>query len=601
MKKLGALLLAVLVMSCAPAPQPTPTPFLTYTPYPTYTPFPTPASMPASRSAPASLGTTVIKPVEAKPSDRWASYLEGKVIQAIAVGRDCLWLGTEEGLIRFSKEGDRIIYTYYNQDDGLLGSDVRAVKVYDGEVWIGTADGGLSKFDGKKFTTYGEEEGLFDPRVMALDVNEDCVWLGLTQGLSRFDKRTETFQNWELPGGFGPEVGSGSGEGAKGGRHIYADSILIDGEYIWHAAYNLYRSDRDLTDSVRIGCEVLPDSRVTSICKDNDYMYIGTIKGLARLVLSSVDERPFRSRRYATREGLPSESVSALAMDGEYLWIGTDKGISRFNLRSEEIGCFEDYKGSPILSLAADRKHVWIGSLNGLYQLSRSAEPMVTGSAEPAAPPEKRPLVKGPGPLLANFEVGGPLWGQLEDLGVNWQILEHNKMKVKRYIDSTTGANGTNRSLCMEYELPPKLPDIEHICHCPLEFFIEKDLTPYEGITFFIREKPLFVERWSLFLEENGPHYRPEGRAVEVFEASFPSSIEWRRVVIPFEAFKLHEIEGVVNRIFDLPEVNLFHSVCSFRDWQAGQRGKIWIDEIRFYKKGEFEPTVPGRGTPVFR
>ena len=68
----------------------------------------------------------------------------------------------------------------------MSGIDIQALKFYEGELWIGTRGGGLSRFDGKQFTNYGEEQGLFDSRVMALDVDESSVWLGLCSGLSRY-------------------------------------------------------------------------------------------------------------------------------------------------------------------------------------------------------------------------------------------------------------------------------------------------------------------------------------------------------------------------------------------------------------------------------
>ncbi|GAI16873.1 unnamed protein product [marine sediment metagenome] len=74
-------------------------------------------------------------------------------------------------------------------------------------------------------------------------------------------------------------------------------------------------------------------------------------------------------------------------------------------------------------------------------------------------------------------------------------------------------------------------------------------------------------------------------------------------MVAPFTAFELHAggIEGVVNRIFDLPELDYFLPFICVRDWQDGDKVKIWLDEIRFYKKGELEPTVLDRGTAVNR
>lgn len=177
----------------------------------------------------------------------WTEFMSGYCIQDIELEGDYLWLGTDEGLVKFSKSGKQppIIFT---KEDGLIGNDVQVVKIYNNEMWIGTADGGLSKFDGINFTNYGSKEGLFDCRVMALDVNEDYVWLGLTTGLSKFSKKAEKFKNFELPGGYTPEAGLGSSDSVakEGMRRIFADSILMDREYIWYGAYNLFRSNQNI-------------------------------------------------------------------------------------------------------------------------------------------------------------------------------------------------------------------------------------------------------------------------------------------------------------------------------------------------------------------
>ena len=577
------VILGLLMASCAPTPKPaptsvpTPTPPPTYTPYPTYTlvlmPTPTLTSKPTP--APEKVGRTMTEQEKAEDTDIWASYLEGETIQAIAIDKGCLWLGTDEGLVRFSKEGDQIFITHYTEADGLPCEDIQALKVYEGELWIGTNGGGLSKFDGEKFTNYGKDEGLFDPRVMALDVNEDYVWLGLTKGLSRFHKRTETFQNWELPGGFGPEVGSGSSEGAGDDpRRIYADSILIDGKHVWHAAFNVIRSNWNLTESKEFTCSFgLPHSRVTSIYKIGDYVYVGTIKGLARLR----EEMVYGEHA----EVLSARPVSAMAFDGRYLWVGTNTGIGRLDTKSLLFSYFNLPQGQEtnlIISLDVDEDYVWIGTLNGLLRLSKRAEP-----------PED--------PFLENFE-GGKVINQ------NLIFEKVSKgIKSKGYIDPTTGANGTKSSLCVEIEvLENRKPDVFWANVPDLWFQIaEKDLTRYEGITFFVKVESSWKEKFkadglALAFREREPieFYQLDGGRWK-----FPDSTEWTRVVIPFSACQFRPEHGTDNGVLDLPKVKEFGMWIPLHEWHAGDSNKIWIDEIRFYKKGEFTPTVPGGKTQV--
>jgi len=307
----------------------------------------------------------------ASDNAEWAEFMLGYCIQDIELDGDYLWLGTDEGLIKFSKSGNQPPITF-TKEDGLIGNDVQAVKIYNNEMWIGTADGGLSKFDGVNFTNYGSDKGLFDCRVMALDVNEDYVWLGLTTGLSRFTKKTKKFKNFELPGGYTPEAGMGSSDSVakEGMRRIFADSILIDEKYIWYGSYNLFRSTQNISNSKKYYCGGgLPASRVTSLDKDEDYIFVSTIHGI-----SIIDKKNTKYSIYTERNGLVCRFVYDLKVDNNYLWIALEKGINKLDLRTFNFQHHYypyGFKGDCILSLAVDQKYLWVGTVLGLYRLKK--------------------------------------------------------------------------------------------------------------------------------------------------------------------------------------------------------------------------------------
>lgn len=241
----------------------------------------------------------------------------------------------------------------------------------------------------------------------------------------------------------------------------------------------------------------------------------------------------------------------------------------------------------------------------GLLRLNKTAQPQIAElQTEPEKPGAHRGnVIAGHDLLLANFENDCPLRGKWHLSGESWHVDNNWGVRTRRTLES--GANGTSSSYCIEYELPPKPAGKPHICVDGFPSFIDKDLTACEGITLFVRADPPLTEfskvGWCLLLTENGPHFPPEGRAVESWQAILPTTAEWTRVAIPFTAFKLNEEVGIVNRIFDLPEVDDFYHFVHFGEWQGGEKGKIWIDEIRFYSKGEFAPTEADRGTAVSR
>jgi len=516
---------------------------------------------------------------KSKETDIWARYLKGKSIQAIAVGKDCLWLGTDTGLILFSKK-KRISVTRYSKADGLPGSDVQAVKVHKGEVWIGTRDGGLSRFDGTKFTNYGKDEGLFDTRVMALDVDEENVWLGLCFGVSRFEKKTETFRNHESPEGFVPQAGLGSAEDVAVGdpRRICADSILADGQNVWHGAWNTHMSNHSFTKLRHFRCGPLPASRVTSLCKVGKHIYIGIMEGLSR-----VDTATFKVKNFYQKNGLLSDSILALAADGKFLWIGSDLGITRFDVRTDKCTNFgprHGYKWGHIFCMAVDKNYVWIGTMEGLVRLDKRATPRV-------------------GAVLDDFE--GP---KRTCHGVPSQHVSPSGLKQIFFLDSTTGANGSKSSVCITYKLPPEPAEVRRNYHC-FDFWcpVERNLAPYEGFTFFVKaEGPFLLDKnpnlVAVLIENRRPG--PELRVKvpkEEFHIDFtPVLGKWVRVVIPFTAFPMPgsgSSGAIVNGILELRKVGYIYFEWAFDAWHPGEEMKFWIDEISLYKKGEFVPTVP--------
>ncbi len=65
----------------------------------------------------------------------------------------------------------------------------------EGVVWCGTWGGGLARFDGKTWKNYTTHDGLPGNHIFMLYENEAGeLWIGTSKGLSRFDRKTETFQ-----------------------------------------------------------------------------------------------------------------------------------------------------------------------------------------------------------------------------------------------------------------------------------------------------------------------------------------------------------------------------------------------------------------------
>jgi ligand-binding sensor domain-containing protein len=93
------------------------------------------------------------------------------------------WIGARDGLFRY-KEGR---FTHYTTQDGLSFNDVRALlEDRNGNLWIGTAGGGLNRMSGGSFSHLMRTDGLGDDHALALlEDDEGGVWVGTRAGVVR--------------------------------------------------------------------------------------------------------------------------------------------------------------------------------------------------------------------------------------------------------------------------------------------------------------------------------------------------------------------------------------------------------------------------------
>ncbi len=104
-----------------------------------------------------------------------------------------LWFGTlEKGVAKF--DGDRL--QYFTTKDGLPSNRITSI-VEDqlGNLWLGTG-AGVSKYDHSRFTNYSEEDGLCNNMVSQLFIDSNAtLWIGTWGGLCTFDtKRFEAIK-----------------------------------------------------------------------------------------------------------------------------------------------------------------------------------------------------------------------------------------------------------------------------------------------------------------------------------------------------------------------------------------------------------------------
>lgn len=123
------------------------------------------------------------KPLHQFIHETWttAQGLPQNSVLAIAQTADgYLWLGNEEGLVRF----DGVSFKTFDKHSGLNSSVVEALLVdHKQNLWIGTNSKGLFCFKDGKFSAYDLKNGLSNNTVQALYEDENGVlWIGTEGG-----------------------------------------------------------------------------------------------------------------------------------------------------------------------------------------------------------------------------------------------------------------------------------------------------------------------------------------------------------------------------------------------------------------------------------
>lgn len=116
--------------------------------------------------------------------------------------KERIWGGTSDGLVRFNP-GELIrnpdAYVFYNMDltspYSLSSNDIKTIyQDTNGDIWIGTAGGGLDKYiearegTSDQFLSFTIGEGMPDNYVLGILEHGDYLWLSSENGLSRFCK-----------------------------------------------------------------------------------------------------------------------------------------------------------------------------------------------------------------------------------------------------------------------------------------------------------------------------------------------------------------------------------------------------------------------------
>ncbi len=242
--------------------------------------------------------------------------------------------------------------------NSIADNDVQAItEDASGNMYFGTKTG-LSVFDGKNFHNYSKKDGLPDENVLSiLKGRNGQIWIGTPFGLFAF--KNNTFEPVAIV------------------NNTYKDNIPVysifedRNQSLWLATQSGVVKYNGSTVQKFNKASGFTDKRVSSILQDKmGHLWFGTDDGIYSYDYTAFDN-------INESRGLASNKVYLMLLDNDYLWVGTNKGIDKINLavlRSsnkielKHYGKEEGLKGVECNSNSQMRDadgNLWFGTIKG--------------------------------------------------------------------------------------------------------------------------------------------------------------------------------------------------------------------------------------------
>ena len=268
-----------------------------------------------------------------KSNDTLLNNLHAQCLYADKDG--ILWMGTWEGLIRFDFNNNNIKkYQHFPGDVQSLGGNMvfGITEDVEGNLWIATADGGVSVLNktSRKFKVYQNNKSdpvsLSSDRVMSIFSDSySNIWIGtIDKGLDLFNKNDKSFVHYQHVSSSNWSISNGAV------MSIYEDRSGA----LWFGTLSggINRFDRKSQNFLHIShnesdAGSISNNIVLSICEDHTgTLWVGTDGGGLNL------RKPgtyFFEHYFQNPSGAGSNSITAIFEDRNgKIWIGTDPGAN---------------------------------------------------------------------------------------------------------------------------------------------------------------------------------------------------------------------------------------------------------------------------------
>jgi len=255
--------------------------------------------------------------------------------------------------------GSWTTYTTTNTSGGILNDEIKDIVLdANGNKWVATNGGGVSRFDGQYWLSYTVSNGLVNDYVFDIAVSGDALWFATGGGVSRYANGSWT--NYTEINGLAQNYVISIASDTMGG--------------IWCGTYDrgVCKFDGTAFSAEYTVLEGLAGNRVQAIAVEtNGTKWFGTNLGVSRFLYPVWET-------YTSADGLVCDDVRSIEIDGEgNKWFGTyGGGVSKFDGVSwttytvANSGLASNY----VFSVTSDRDgNKWFGTNKGVSKFDGDA------------------------------------------------------------------------------------------------------------------------------------------------------------------------------------------------------------------------------------
>ena len=290
------------------------------------------------------------------------------VVDVFEDAKENLWFGTlEKGVAKY----DGTLLTYYTTQDGLPSNRVTGIiEAANGTLWFGTG-AGLSKYDGHSFTNFTIKDEFYTNSISQLLIDrKGTFWIGTWGGVYTFDGGA--FTPFPIPY---PKVSTSINEDTKN----WITEIKEDSEgNIWFArdGYGACKYNGETFTHI-LKKDGLLSNNVTEIEFDKEgNIWFGTrigekdnpdpLKRIGKGGLNKLTNNTIHS--FPEIEAFNKSEVYEIYKDpSQNIWIGTtNNGVYKLDGAQ-----FKNYEVPiSITNMVMDHKgNLWLGGAGGLYHI----------------------------------------------------------------------------------------------------------------------------------------------------------------------------------------------------------------------------------------